>query len=85
VGIGAAGSHLGPFAERIDAARPHVTDIAAQAQVSESTQGLQVVVAVPHGFRAQIARMDQHLLRGRVNRAVVETHRASVVIRSISL
>ena len=64
VGIGAAGSHLRPFAERIDAARPHVTDIAAQAQVSESAERLHVVVAVPHGFRADILRVHQHFLRG---------------------
>ncbi len=72
VGIGAAGSDLGAFAEGIDAARPHVADVAAQPQLAEPAEGLQVVVPVPDGLRAQVPRAGQHLLRGRIGRAVVE-------------
>jgi hypothetical protein len=52
VRIGAARSHLRPFAERIDAARPHVADIAAQPELAEPAERLQVVVTVPHGLGA---------------------------------
>src|ERR1035441_5896424 len=78
VGIRAASSYLRPFAERIDAARPHVADIAAQPQVTETAERLHGVVAVPHGRRADIMRVDQHLLRRRVNRAFIKTHRLSM-------
>ena len=77
VGIRAASPHLRPLAERIDAARPHVADVAAQAQLAEPAQGLQGVVPVPDGLGAQLARVLQHLLRGGVGGTMILAHGSS--------
>ena len=91
--IRTAGSHLRPLAERIDAAGPHVADIATQPQFAESAKGLEGVVPVPNGLRAQLARVLQHLLRGGVRRTMVLAHgftfvdsspASAAAIRSIS-
>src|ERR1019366_5759765 len=51
--VGAVRSHLRALAERIDAARPHVADVAAESELAEAAERLQVVVTVPDGFGAQ--------------------------------
>ena len=71
VRIGAARSHLRALAEGIDATRPHVADVAAEPQLAEAAQRLQVLVTVPDGFGAQLGGADQHFQRGGVGGAVL--------------
>jgi len=78
VGVRPASSHLRPLAERIDAARPHVADVAAQAEISEPAQGLQGVVPVPDGLGAHLVRVLQHLLGGGVGGTVILAHKLSL-------
>ena len=75
VGVGAAGSDLWALAEGIDATRPHVADVAAQAQVAEAAERLHAFVAVPGRGDAEGARAREHLASRRVDASFALAHR----------
>ena len=72
--IGSADAHLRTLAEWIDSARPHVADMAAQAQIAKATKRLHLVVPIPGGQHVERTGLAKYLLSSRVDRSFLTSH-----------
>jgi hypothetical protein len=63
IGIGAADAALRPLPKGVNATGPHITDAAADAQLSKTALGLLRLPAIPRRLQALLFRALEHLLR----------------------